>query len=238
MQIIPVIDMKGGVVVHAKQGKRDTYRPIQTALCPSSDIFAVIDAYLSLYDFSTFYIADLNALEQRGNHDELIVKVARHFPEKSFWLDQGFRKPDLSRPQNIKTILGSESFQDNMAESIRSYSGDFILSLDYSSEGSLGAKTLFLKPDLWPNDIIIMTLARVGSHSGPDLEKLATFRRNHPQKNFIAAGGIRNKEDLLALQEIGVRQALIASALHSGAIGKSDLSGLATKKYPSEWGIF
>ncbi|MGR8941968.1 MAG: HisA/HisF-related TIM barrel protein [Gammaproteobacteria bacterium] len=226
MQMIPVIDLKDGMVVHARQGKRDAYRPIHTALCRSPDIFAVIEAYLSLYDFSTFYIADLNALEHRGHHDELIDKAARHFSRKIFWLDQGFRIPDACRRDNIRTVWGSESFQDNTVENIASCRNDFILSLDYSATGSLGANCLFANPDYWPNDIIIMTLQRVGSDAGPDMEKLAGFRRNHPEKNFIAAGGVRNKDDLLALRQIGIRQVLVASALHSGAIGRAVLAEL------------
>lgn len=90
----------------------------------------------------------------------------------------------------------------------------------------LGAESLFTNPEYWPNDIIIMTLERVGSDSGPDIEKLAAFRKAYPGKNFIAAGGIRNREDLAALQKIGIQQALVASALHSGAIGRADLAAL------------
>jgi len=43
MKIIPVIDLKDGVVVHAKQGHREHYQPINTDLCKSSDIFQVIE---------------------------------------------------------------------------------------------------------------------------------------------------------------------------------------------------
>lgn len=226
MQIIPVIDLKDGVVVHARQGMRESYQPIHSELCRSPDIFAVIEAYLTLYDFTTFYLADLNALEHGGQQDALIDEAAKHFPKKTFWLDQGFRMPNAYHSDNVKTVLGSESVQENTVEMIASYRKDFILSLDHSATGRLGAKCLFTNSDYWPNDVIIMTLQRVGSHSGPDLKILEEFRRNHPEKNFIAAGGIRNKADLLALKEIGVNQVLVASALHSGSIGRAILSKL------------
>lgn len=228
MQIIPVIDLKDGVVVHARQGKRDTYRPIHTALCPSADIFDVINAYLNLYKFRTFYIADLDALENKGGHETLIQRVAEHFPEHTFWLDSGLPPCPLagSLPNNIKTVLGSESFRDNTLNLLETFAKDFILSLDYANTERLGAESLFSMPSYWPNDILIMTLERVGSDSGPDLEKLSAFCGNHPDKNFIAAGGIRNLEDLFALKTIGIRQALIASSLHSGAIGRAELAVL------------
>jgi phosphoribosylformimino-5-aminoimidazole carboxamide ribotide isomerase len=227
MQVIPVIDLKGGVVVHAKQGRRDAYRPVHTALCPSADIFDVIGAYLELYDFRTFYIADLDALEGKGSHEELIFAAAERFPNRNFWLDRGLSLSTSAsrRPSNLKAVLGSESFRTETLSLLDNYTKNFILSLDFRST-RLGAERLFTNPEYWPNDIIIMTLERVGSNAGPDIEKLIAFRKTYPDKNFIAAGGIRNLEDLITLQKIGIRQALVASALHSGAIRRADLAAL------------
>ena len=35
MEVIPVIDIKGGAVVRARMGRREQYRPIQTPLSPT-----------------------------------------------------------------------------------------------------------------------------------------------------------------------------------------------------------
>jgi phosphoribosylformimino-5-aminoimidazole carboxamide ribotide isomerase len=83
---------------------------------------------------------------------------------------------------------------------------------------TMGSAKLFSSPELWPDSVIIMTLDRVGSHKGPDFVKLTAFCNRYPHKNFIAAGGIRNQQDLIDLKRIGIRQALIASALHNGSI--------------------
>lgn len=240
MEIIPVIDLKDGVVVHARQGRRDQYQPISTGLCNSSDVDSVIRAFLSLHDFSTFYIADLNAITRQGDHGPLIQGVLAHFPELTFWVDSGYQchGQHKRRPDNYMPVLGSESFHDETAGGIKAFGNNYILSLDYSLTGALGAKSLFDSPDLWPDHIIIMTLARVGSHSGPDLDKLAGFCRQHPDKNFIAAGGVRNKQDLINLDEIGIKQALVASALHSGHLNAGDIKNLQAKKYPDESGYF
>jgi phosphoribosylformimino-5-aminoimidazole carboxamide ribotide isomerase len=240
MKIIPVIDLKDGVVVHAKQGRRDQYQPINTRLCSSSGIDSVIEAFLNLHDFSTFYIADLNAITHRGNHEQLIDEVLARFPELTFWVDSGYQNHSQrrGRPDNYMPVLGSESFQDETIGKIKAFDNNFILSLDYSSSSALGARSLFSSPSLWPDHIIIMTLARVGSHSGPDLDKLAQFCRQYPDKNFIAAGGVRNKQDLMDLSEIGVKQALVASALHSGHLSADAIKNLQAKKYPDESGYF
>jgi phosphoribosylformimino-5-aminoimidazole carboxamide ribotide isomerase len=100
----------------------------------------------------------------------------------------------------------------------------FILSLDFSKQQALGATRLFTETDLWPDKVIIMTLARVGSALGIDSEKLKHYQLLAPHKTFIASGGIRDKEDVLALKHSGISYALCASALHNGAIGREDFA--------------
>lgn len=223
MKLIPVIDLKDGIVVHARQGHRENYQAINTALCKSSDIFRVIDAFLGIYAFDTFYIADLNAITDQDNHNPLIARVLTRFPQLTFWIDQGYQKYNEPR-RNMLPVLGSESYRNENISGILAYKNKFILSLDYSNLGALGASSLFSDPSFWPANIIIMTLERVGSHRGPDLDKLSEFCRQYPEKNFIAAGGIRHKQDLLALTKAGIDQALVASALHCGAIKAKDIT--------------
>ncbi len=225
MKIIPVLDLKDGVVVHAQFGLRDHYQPINTALCPSSDIYQVIQAFLTLYPFDTFYIADLNAITLQGNHDDLMTEVLATFPQLTFWIDKGYQQ-DSTLPNNCIPVLGSECYTDESIAEFEAFNKQFILSLDYSKTEALGAKGLFLKPELWPESVIIMTLNRVGSGQGPDLVKLASFCQQYPDKNFIAAGGIRDMNDLLALKKLGVKHALVASALHSGIINNHTLTNL------------
>ncbi len=225
MKIIPVIDLKDGVVVHAQQGMREQYQPISTNLCQSSDIYQVIKAFLGVYDFDTIYIADLNAITHQGDHDLLISEVLTSFPNILFWIDRGYQR-FKKYPGNYLPVIGSECYNNETVLELKSFNNHFILSLDYSKSEALGAKSLFSDPGLWPETIIIMTLNRVGSHQGPDLDKLNRFCRQYPNKNFIAAGGIRNIADLQTLKKVGVQQALIASALHSGAITHKEIKNL------------
>ncbi len=226
MKIIPVIDLKDGVVVHAKQGNRKHYQVINTALCQSSDIFQVIEAFLGVYRFDTFYIADLNAITYQDDHNRLITEVLTRFPQITFWIDKGYQVygDHLKLLPNYLPVLGSESYRDDTIAELKAFKHNFILSLDYSNSNALGAKGLFSDPTFWPKNIIIMTLERVGSSHGPDLNKLTDFCNQYPEKNFIAAGGIRDKRDLTALSEAGIHQALVASALHSGMIKPEDIT--------------
>ena len=68
-----------------------------------------------------------------------------------------------------------------------------------------------------------MTLARVGGGEGPDFARAERFLHDYPGHRYVAAGGVRNDNDLRRLQELGMAGVLIASALHSGAVDERTL---------------
>ena len=61
-QVIPVLDLKDGRAVHAKGGRRDHYRPIQSILHPTSDPIALARAFRAGLGLHTLYLADLDAI--------------------------------------------------------------------------------------------------------------------------------------------------------------------------------
>jgi phosphoribosylformimino-5-aminoimidazole carboxamide ribotide isomerase len=225
VKVIPVLDLKDGMVVHARCGNRALYQPINTPLCASADVFQVLAAFLDLYPFDTFYFADLNAITGQGDHRELINSVLEKYPDITFWVDCGYQRYQ-KQLANYLPVLGSECFSNAQLPEMAAFNKQFVLSLDYSSDKRLGATDLFTDSLYWPETVIIMTLARVGSQQGADYEKLATYCQTYPNKNFVAAGGIRNIEDLLALKKLGIKHALLASALHSGAIKSDEITKL------------
>ena len=70
--------------------------------------------------------------------------------------------------------------------------------------------------DCWPARVIVMTLDRVGSQSGPDLERLRTVKAAAKDRAIYAAGGVRGADDLQLLMNAGITGVLVASGLHSG----------------------
>jgi len=82
---------------------------------------------------------------------------------------------------------------------------------------------LLAKPQLWPEQLIVMTLGRVGSGAGPDLARLAEIRALAGARRLYAAGGVRNGADLAALANAGAAGVLVASALHDGRLDVADL---------------
>jgi len=223
MKIIPVIDLKDGLVVHAHLGLRNQYQAIHSPLCQSADLYQVMAAFLTLADFDCFYIADLNAITGLGHHEALINDLLKTYPQKTFWIDSGYQVlKDYAA--NHLPVLGSECYNEDQVLELNAFKKRFILSLDYGTSGALGAPRLFSDQRLWPETIIIMTLNRVGSQQGPDLETLSDFCKQYPEQHFVAAGGIRHYQDLQNLKHIGIHQVLLASALHSGSIVPVDVS--------------
>jgi phosphoribosylformimino-5-aminoimidazole carboxamide ribotide isomerase len=229
MNIIPVIDLQNGLVVAAKQGLRKTYTPIQSTLSCSSKILDVIDGFLSLFPFKNIYIADLNAIIGIGNNQNLIDTVIKKHSSINFWVDNGIKVENISliTDTDYRPVIGSESQNTHFLNNVLKYPDFSILSLDFFPiKGYIGPEELINNPNLWPKDIIIMTLNKVGKKQGPDIEKLQYFYTKYPNKNFIAAGGIRHEQDLLELRGMGIQDALVASALHSGEINKETIKKL------------
>ncbi len=228
MQIIPVIDLKNGHVVSAQRGNRSNYQPIKSALCYSSLLEDVVHDFLSLYPFEKIYIADLNAITQSGNHRQLIDKVVSKYRSVEFWVDNGckIQAPTVITNQKYRLVIGSENQNNANIHHINTIK-NYILSLDFfPTQGYTGPLELMENSNLWPRDIIIMSLDHVGSNNGPDFKRLLNFLEKYPKNNIIAAGGIRNEMDLLQLNKMGVNYALIASALHSGEINNKTIKKL------------
>ncbi|MDD1611066.1 MAG: hypothetical protein LUO95_10895 [Methylococcaceae bacterium] len=124
---------------------------------------------------------------------------------------------------NYRPVLGSECCTAKQMAATK----NALLSLDFSADDEpLGEACLFDDSQLWSEQVIIMTLARVGSDIGVDSEKLRYYQQSYPQTGFIAAGGVRNIADLQNLKAIGINSVLVASALHAKTISKADIANL------------
>jgi HisA/HisF family protein len=228
MDVIPVLDLKGGSVVRARMGRRDEYRPIETPLSPTSDPVDVARGLLSIYPFPIVYVADLDAIERRGDNRAALARVKAAFPDVTLWVDNGVA--DRAAAEDWLAgglghlVLGSEAQAHE--ELVRHLATDarVILSLDFRDRTFEGPPALLEQADAWPGRVIVMTLTRVGSGAGPDLERLRTIQDATPSRRIYAAGGVRDAADLLALKASGTAGALVASCLHDGRVRGADIA--------------
>ncbi|MGC4025989.1 MAG: HisA/HisF-related TIM barrel protein [Mesorhizobium sp.] len=228
MRIIPVLDLKGGVVVRARAGRRGEYLPIETPLSSSAEPVAVVEGLLSLYPFDTFYCADLDAIGGALPNQRALDALAVMPNPPTIWLDAGYNKAGelevmLSKP-NIRTVLGTESQGD--AGLLSKFTGhpSLILSLDFFADGYYGPHEILDDTTHWPQTIIVMTLARVGVGAGPDIERLEQIKSRAGSRTIVAAGGVRHADDVKALALIGVDAVLVATALHDGRLTPAQLA--------------
>jgi phosphoribosylformimino-5-aminoimidazole carboxamide ribotide isomerase len=240
-EIIPVLDLKGGSVVHGKAGKRETYRPIVSPFGPADAPLKIARGLLEAAEASILYIADLDAIAGQGDHAALIASLAVALPETEIWLDAGLADVESAyhwRAQGVTPVIGSESLASVAQWQALGRQADFdkadldpVLSLDFDGETFRGPEGLRDDPDLWPRRVIIMTLARVGSGSGPDIARLQALRASGgEERRYYAAGGARNIQDLDVLAEAGAAGVAIATALHRGLLPKKEIAAFRRRR--------
>ena len=234
MEIIPVIDIRQGQVVHAVEGQRQDYHPLKTSLSTSISPENIVQAFINSYPFKTIYIADLDAIEGRSNNNLIIEHLYDEFKSLDFWIDQGISSSNnLNNLPRWKHVIGSETnLLPKTMNEIITLASDVILSLDFQTNAFMGDQNLLQETKLWPERIIIMSLARVGSNSGPDYELASSLKNITGDRKIYVAGGVRNKADLQALNDIGIEGVLIATALHTQQITSDILSNFSKKNTP------
>jgi phosphoribosylformimino-5-aminoimidazole carboxamide ribotide isomerase len=226
VNIVPVIDLMDGQVVHAKHGNRKNYQPIRSLLCNSSTPEDIVSTLLRLYPFRQLYIADINAIQGNGHHLSTIKHILAQYPQIEIWLDAGINQADMALDwlaAGVLPVIGSESLasladyhviQHKLADA-------HVLSLDWLDDKFLGPTTLVEDTQCWPQYVIAMTLNRVGSGAGPDIARLKQLQTKH--RNIYCAGGVRNFDDLKTLANMEITGALVASALHDGSLSDKEI---------------
>lgn len=242
MDVIPVLDLMKGRVVHGMQGARESYRPIESILTSSSAPLAVARALQQETDCGAFYIADLDAIQGMGNHNNVIHALAEDLGV-DLWVDAGITEAVAAAQLLIagagRVIVGSETLTGLAAlGEIRDAltPGRLLLSVDVGVDGVLSrcpelrgldpvaAWAILAEQGL--SQMILLTLDQVGTGRGPDWPALEAMREAFPNLSLIAGGGVRNPDDLRRLAELGVAGALVATSLHRGWITGADLSAM------------
>ncbi len=187
---------------------------------------------MDIYPFDTLYIADLNAIQSIENtsqsHRSYIDQIHTSYPELTIWIDAGinsFQKAMLWQAPYTQLIIGSESFTTlrDYQQLTSTLDKPYHLSLDFFANEYNGPQTLLNNSQYWPNKVISMTLANVGANQGIDREIIEKLLKKSEKHSIYAAGGVRNRDDLFLLRSLGIKGALIATALHSKQIQRIDL---------------
>ena len=240
MRVIPVIDLKGGVAVHAVRGERERYRPVRSRIVAGSDPLELTRAVRDRFGLDEVYVADLDAIAGGAGNGEVVAALAA---EAIAMVDAGTATAGaVARVLALgaaRVIVGTESLPGVAAfRALRAELPDAplvvsldlragrVLSPDPELAGAGAADALARLVDAGAREAIVLDLARVGSGEGPDVALLADLHARLPHVDLLAGGGVRDASDLRALAEAGAAGALVATALHGGAIAGGEVRAL------------
>ncbi len=232
MNLIPVIDLMRGQVVRAVRGDRQSYQPMVSQLSAGSDPLTLARALCDHCATRQLYVADLDALLGKPVQTSALRTLLQGMPDMELWLDAGFAGASAANALQVEfgaaaarvvPVFGSESLAsrtelEGCFGSTPSAPTGAVLSLDRRDGRRLDAAGCWEAPELWPQRVIVMTLERVGSDAGPDLETLGDVRRKRASTSIVGAGGIRDAADLARAEAAGASAWLVASALHDGRL--------------------
>jgi phosphoribosylformimino-5-aminoimidazole carboxamide ribotide isomerase len=224
MRIVPVLDLKGGVVVHARRGQRSEYAPLQSPLVDGCEPVAVARALCAVCRTKALYVADLDALAGAAVNEAVLTALASVTEP---WVDAGAITPEraaaLCRAGVARNVVGTESLGPGaditppVVLSVDLREGRLI-SPDRELAGHAPAAAAHLARALNVREVLVIDLARVGSGAGPPLDAVAELAAALPGVAIYAGGGVRDDADLRALEAAGAAGALVATALHDGRI--------------------
>jgi phosphoribosylformimino-5-aminoimidazole carboxamide ribotide isomerase len=236
LKVIPVIDILNGIAVHAVKGKRSEYKPLQSLLFKSIEPIEVAKALAAL-GFKELYIADLDAIIDCSTNFELLRQI---FDTTGLQLMVDAGVTNLDRAQKLldigasKLIIGTETLQNKnfVAQAVERFGSDcVVVSLDLKGDKVLAQQGFDGSRDpielleefksMGVSQVIALDLSKVGSSEGVNTELLSQIIRAGFE--VYVGGGVRDVSDLVKLQELGVRGALVATALHTGKLPLAEL---------------
>ena len=113
MRIVPVLDIKGGVVVHARRGDRAGYAPLSSPLVDGSEPVAVAKALCAQTGSTRLYVADLDAIAGAPADLETLERIAA---VAELWVDAGAttaaQAAALDSAGVARNVIGTESLSD------------------------------------------------------------------------------------------------------------------------------
>ncbi len=228
MEVIPAIDLMKGEVVRLLKGDPRYAKSYKNLGNPVS--FA---EKWKREGAKTIHIIDLDAALGLGSNAQVIKDVVKSV-NVSVQVGGGIR--NINAAQALldtgvnRIIIGSVAFrQQQVVKTLINQYGDsrVIVALDHLN-GSVMVNGWTVQTKVTINEAVstfskigvklflVTSVARDGTMTGPDFETLKNPCFHN--RGVIAAGGIRNVEDILALKPLGVIGVVVGKALYEGQI--------------------
>lgn len=227
-RIVFVLDLYNINVVHAQGGDRKNYRPVHLTshICTTSEPIKLIEEI----NPKEVYIADLNILQGAGHHNTNFPVIRQISSRVTTMLDPGISSVEEAIEASSLAdgiILGTEtsSFQ-TIKEVAALLPGKVNVSIDkkhgkvLTSDPHMPQEPADIVHELNALDIrniIVLDMDRVGTSSGVDSQFLSNIV-SISHHDVLLGGGVKDIHDIDKLESIGIKGALVATALHNGSI--------------------
>jgi phosphoribosylformimino-5-aminoimidazole carboxamide ribotide isomerase len=245
MRVIGVLDLSGGLAVHAQGGARAHYGPVRSLAGKSitpGDPIAIARWYLWTLGLQELYIADLDALRKLPPQREL-TRTLTALGAK-VWLDAAIASVDAAKAVIsdgvARVVVGLEtlpSFEllQQVCDAVGSHNTVFSLDLrrgepmiarGAAHRGQPVERLAAAAAAAGARTIIVLDVARTGTRRGIDAALLRRVRAVVPDVELVAAGGVRGLSDLTTAAGAGCDAALVATALYDGRIRAADIANV------------
>ena len=216
MQLIPAIDLLGDFAVRLEQGDYDRVLFRQ----PLDEFFSRVVATGP----DLIHVVDLQGARDGALRTEVIARCASLAGGIPLQVSGGIRSLEAARAVldagAQRVILGTAlwSNEDALATYVAALGDQLVAALDVR-DGVLAVRGWLASTGLGVDDAVrrchdagvtrlhVTAIARDGTMSGPDLELYSQVCEGGLK--VVAAGGVRNDDDLLALEAIGCEAAVM-----------------------------
>lgn len=233
MNILPAIDLRDGKCVQLRGGSYD--RELIRLPDPISVASSWFDA-----GYEKIHIVDLDSATNNGNNTSLIIEMLQKFPN-TIQVGGGIRQSEdikiLLDNGAVGVMVGTKAIIDNnwRNEMVNQFPNKIIVAADIDKDqqvlisgwteksGKNLVETLKELEELELGGVLITSIEEEGKMEGVNIDIFKTAIENS-SKRIIAAGGISNMRDVQKLEDIGITDCVIGTAMYLGDFKNSNIS--------------
>lgn len=233
-----MIDLMGGLAVHARGGNRASYLPVADAggTTVAGSAVALARVYTGQLGVRELYVADLDAIARGADALQSDVLSAMAGVGAPLLVDAGVSTVDAAQcvvdAGATTVVVGLETLHEldalepiclaiggsRVAFSLDLRDGVPVVAPNAGHRSMTSSEIAASAARAGAGAIIVLDVARVGTGRSVDLELVASIRRAAPGVAVLVGGGVRGAADLAAIHDAGGAGALVATALLSGAL--------------------
>lgn len=233
IEIIPAIDLRGGNCVRLRKGRFD-----EETLFHRDPLSA---AQRLVRGARMLHVVDLDGAREGGGKNREIIKSLLAGLDTPIQCGGGVRhREDVAGLINLgvtRVVIGSLAVKkpEIVAGWLQHFGADkLVLALDarrdakgvyhlvtqawQATSATRLEDALVYYTERGAQHVLCTDVDRDGAMAGPGVELYREIRNNFPSLDLQASGGVRNKEDLAALANAGVKEVIVGRALLEGAL--------------------